>query len=146
MIALLPALPLPELAVLALVLGLPAGVALLFWPLMRRGNRLAPSLVTPVMERTAAMGLTGQWIVLSASLQTMTARSTIALSLHENATRRLGALDYEVNCLWRETTALGRALDVEIPASSVIGRPRPFRQLIPAARQTSSTRLFRLAS
>ena len=40
MIALLTALPLPELVVLALVIGLPAAVALLFWPLLRRGSQI----------------------------------------------------------------------------------------------------------
>ena len=146
MIALLPALPLPELAVLALVLGLPSGVALLFWPLLRRGSGDAPEPAAPALERTAALGLTGQWTALSASLQTMTARSSSALSLHENATRQLGALDYEVNCLWRETSALGRAQDADVPASSVIGRPRPIRQHCPAVRQASRNRVFRLAS
>lgn len=146
MIALLTALPLPELAVLALVLGLPAAVALLFWPLLRRGSRVALAPEGPIIERTAALGLAGQWSVLAGSLQAMTARRSTAIALHERAARSLGAIDYEVDCLWRETRALGRALDAELPVNSIVKRARQVRWTAPTASRAGSQTSFRLAS
>ena len=113
MLAVLPAMSLPEAATTALIFGLPIAIGLLLWPVLgSTGAVRQPSGSTkpgtPVMIMSGPLGLTGQWSVHARSVDAMTARRIAAIDLHRTAARQLGALDYEVCQLWREIRALGR--------------------------------------
>ena len=113
MLALLATVPAPELAVTGLVAILPLGLALLCWPLVAsnaivygRSWRGIGSASGQAPARSHQRGLSGQWLVHAATLETAIARQSAAIGLHRGAATHLGALDHEIDRLWRETRAL----------------------------------------
>ena len=103
MFAALAAMPLPDLAALVLAAACPIALAILCWPLFR--PRPKPSAPAPE-EPTRGLGLAGQWFTQSRTIAAGLKRHATALQLHRNAANHIGALDHEIDRLWRETRAV----------------------------------------
>ena len=145
------AMPLPEFAAFALVLGLPAAIAVLFWPMLRPNDQPKDrSKAAASPPASTPLGLHGQWTKLALVLEASNARRKASLVLHQQASTHLGALDFEIDRLWRETRALGRALDAEFQTSAPFTSNRSRRRLAPilsrAAREPFYSGSFKLAS
>ena len=109
MLAALYATPLPELASWLLVGGIPLALGLLAWPLL--GTRAKSELVASVgdlddWESSGRLGLPGQWLAQSRLLEAGLDRQRAALRLHRTAAAHLGAVDHEIDRLWRDTRAV----------------------------------------
>jgi len=103
MFAALAAMPLPDLAALALAVACPLALAILCWPMFRpRPKPAAPATEEPYR----GLGLAGQWFTQSRTIAAGLERQAAALRLHHNAATHLGALDHEIDRLWRDTRAV----------------------------------------
>ena len=121
--ALIFALSLPELAAIGLAGGVPLALAVLCWPLLRSNasttgrRRRQDDNAMPTQE--ALLGLAGQWSIHAHKLAAGLDRQSSAIGLHRQAATQLGALDYEIDRLWRET----RAVKLDRAAASLPMRP-----------------------
>lgn len=134
MSAYLLALPTTELAALALIACVPLAVALLCRPFMRRPKsqqgRAKPDTGPLPAASHPALGLSGQWSAQASVLEDGIERQTRAIAMHRKLAMRIGALDYEIDRLWRET----RLLRPDVNSASVI--PRAF--LPPSTRRLNA--------
>ena len=109
MLATLIAMPLPELAAYVLVIGIPLTLSLLAWPLLRPRRRVAAGVTVYADDGSslpASRGLAGQWAARSHQLEAGFERQRAAMQLHLAAAQHLGALDHEIDRLWRDTRAV----------------------------------------
>jgi len=109
MFAALASMPLPELATLALVAGIPLILGVLAAPLRRRPRAAPPvtsTTVDPEPDIVGQLGLAGQWSSGARQLEEGFERQRAALRLHRAASDHLGALDHEIDRLWRDTRAV----------------------------------------
>ena len=100
------ALALPDLAACALSFGIPLVLSVLAWPLLRTRRHAPAAALAPVQSKSAGHGLAGQWLQRTRELEGGLARLGAAVRLHQAAELRLGALDYEIDRLWREARAV----------------------------------------
>lgn len=103
MFAALAAMPLPDLAALVLAAACPMALAIVCWPLFR--PRPKPAAPAP-QEPYRGLGLAGQWLTQSRTIAAGLERHAAALQLHRTAASHIGALDHEIDRLWRETRAV----------------------------------------
>ena len=103
------AMSLPELATVALVVGIPLLLGLLALPLLR--NRPTASRCMAISAEAGAitgapLGLSGQWSFNMRQLDSSFERFRVMLQLHQAAANHLGAIDHEIEHLWRDTKAI----------------------------------------
>lgn len=116
MLAALSSMSLPELAAWALVAGIPMGLAVLAWPLLGASSKAANRHQEPDTASQASsrgLGLPGQWIVQTARIEAALERQRAAMQLHRRAALQLGAVDHEIDRLWRDTREI-----MDAPASA----------------------------
>lgn len=109
MFAALATMPLPELAALLLVAGIPLALGKLAAPLLRARRTAPPSRPSTVDSDTGIvrpLGLSGQWSSRARQLEEGFERQRAALRLHRAAGNRLGALDHEIDRLRRDTRSI----------------------------------------
>ena len=105
MLAALSSTPLPELAAYGLVVGIPLALTVLVWPLLR--PRQAAATSKPPADWDSALlfatgGLPGQWAARSRQLEAGFERQRAAMTMHRNVAVHLGAIDHEIDRLWRD--------------------------------------------
>jgi hypothetical protein len=110
MLTALTSMPFPELTAWLLAGAIPLALTALGWPLIRPRHRPAVgselNVDQIVQEHSRHIGLPGQWVRHCRRVESRIEGQRSALSLHREAAMRLGALDYEIDRLWRETRAL----------------------------------------
>ncbi len=139
------AMPLPDLAAIVLVGGVPLLLVVVAYRLgwlgvaLRTPQRVAAS--PPVLHSRPALGLSGQWVLLERRIETGIERQTTVLGLHRQVAQRIGALDYEIDQLWREARLVGLAGPAPRATVSVLfpapHKPRPLAQAYEAYRQAA---------
>ena len=109
MLADLSSLPLPDLAAYILAGGIPLALSVLAWPLLRPrlDVKNAGAVITAMLPALLpSHGLAGQWLARSRQLEAGFERQRAAMQLHRTAARHIGALDYEIDRLWRDNRAV----------------------------------------
>lgn len=105
------AFTLPDLAALAFVLCTTVPVLALFWRpkylLGQSTRRQSAAQATGNPPGSAPLGLTGQWAIHERRVAAGIDRQNTAAQLHRQLAIKIGALDYEIDQLWRETRGLG---------------------------------------
>ena len=116
--AMLPAIvdmTLPDMAAILLVSCVPLLLVIASWRFVApRGaarSRPTPGRATSSHLGGTPLGLAGQWLAQERRITSGIDRQTAAVRLHQQVALQIGALDYEIDRLWRETRALGSALD-----------------------------------
>jgi hypothetical protein len=103
-------LALPDLVAIGLVVGIPALLLAVFWRHLapaRTGNlRLSLGHAPAIPPGSARLGLPGQWAIHERKIAAGIDRQSVVLELHRQIALQIGALDYEIDQLWRETKAL----------------------------------------
>jgi hypothetical protein len=135
-------MPLPDLAALALVVLLPIAFSCVFW--RQIGVSLPVKRHKPTVSGATLLGLAGQWARHERHIATGIERQTGAVKLHRQIAIEIGALDYEIDQLWRETRALGSAADTSSITVSAL-HPTSYRRL-PSGLAYAASRRAALAS
>lgn len=135
-------MPLPDLVAIALVCCVPLLLVALSWrfvaPRSVRKQRLSSHGASVLQSSGRLLGLAGQWQVQERRIGFGIERQSAAIQLHRQVALQIGALDYEIDQLWRETRALGTAAAVTLgnvsPLFPATRRPQPIAQAYAAFR------------
>jgi hypothetical protein len=136
---------LPDLVAIGLVVCLPVLIMVLLCPAIvpvrSAKRRLKSEPAAVVGQGSAPLGLAGQWAIQERRIASGIERQTQVLGLHQQIATQIGALDYEIDQLWRETralkvtTATARAnVSSLFPATHT---PRPIAQAYEAFRRAA---------